>query len=108
MPTVREACARLPMWRVAVVTGDEGWALYAAEQERHAETLARMAALAEKWDAVAIRLSPGSLTAGVRFRCAKELRAVLDGTGCRCGHSEYDHSASNVSGCYLCECGVDA
>lgn len=39
-----------------------------------------------------------------------ELRRLLADTKgpCACGHSEYDHSASGVVGCYHCECGVDA
>lgn len=39
---VWKASARLPMWRVAVMTESEGWASYAAEQERYAETARRL------------------------------------------------------------------
>jgi hypothetical protein len=145
------------MWSVAVVsTEQEGWAACAAEQERHAETTARLELMTRE-----ARLSRESTEKAVRRlerlrdgvahlhdiyavapnepRCCSDcaandispqLRRLLADTAdpseriplarlkesnpkrwrdmCECGHTAYDHSASNVTGCYHCECGVDA
>lgn len=135
----------------------EGWASYAAEQERHAETMSARNAHFEARNKMAVKVehleaSLADMTREARLsrestekavsrldrlrdgvahlhdvyavapnepRCCSdcaandisaELRRLLADMHepCTCGHSEYDHSASNVSGCYLCSCGVDA
>lgn len=45
-----------------------------------ADLRAKLGALADEWEAVALRLSPGSLTAGVRQNGAADLRAALTPT----------------------------
>lgn len=62
-------------------------------------------------DVVPIMVSSlGDVTGGeqpvaVAFRLyAADIHAVLDRC---CGHSAYDHTASNVIGCYHCECEVN-
>lgn len=54
------------MRRVAVVTSDEGWAAYAAEQERHAETAARLELVTRE-----ARLSREATEKAVRSRSAR-------------------------------------
>lgn len=93
----------------------EGWAAYAAEGERHAETSRRLEKLrdgvAHLHDVYAVAPNePRCCSDCAAQDISDELRRLLADTKepCACGHSEYDHSASNVSGCYRCVCDADA
>jgi len=123
-------------WSLSLASaGSEGWAAYAAEQERHAETTARLERLrdgvAHLHDVYAVSLNgPRCCSDCAANDISVELRRLLADTAdhseriplarlkesnparwrdmCECGHTVHDHSASNVSGCYQCECDIDA
>lgn len=101
------------MWGVAMTAEQGGWAAYAAEQERHAETARRLERLrdgvAHLHDVYAAPPNePRCCSDCAANDISPKLRRLLADSMCDCGHTTYDHSASNVSGCYHCECGVDA
>lgn len=79
-PTERQWCADCgPVAPEHAAAHDEHHASPAPTENRGvgSDVIERVRALADEWEAVADRLSPGSLTAAVRRNCAAYLRAAL-------------------------------